>query len=47
MRGRRSLSRHEQLSSGEVIAVLDVLFLALGIGGFALCLGYVFLCDRL
>jgi hypothetical protein len=28
-------------------AMLDVVFLALGIGGFAVCLGYVFLCDRL
>jgi len=27
--------------------MLDVIFLALGIGGFALCLGYVYLCDRL
>jgi hypothetical protein len=28
-------------------AMLDVIFLALGIGGFAVCVGYVFLCDRL
>jgi len=27
--------------------MLDAIFLALGIGGFALCLGYVFLCERL
>jgi hypothetical protein len=47
MRGGRSSPRHDQLSPGEVIVVLDALFLALGIGGFALCLGYVFLCDRL
>jgi hypothetical protein len=33
--------------SDEVTAVLDVLYLALGIGGFAACLGYVYLCDRL
>jgi hypothetical protein len=47
MRGGRSSSRHEQLSFGEVTVVLDILYLALGIGGFALCLGSVFLCDRL
>ncbi len=27
--------------------MLDVLYLALGIGGFALCIGYVHLCDKL
>ncbi len=28
-------------------AMLDVIFVALGIGGFAVCLGYVYLCERL
>jgi hypothetical protein len=28
-------------------AMLDIIFLALGIAGFAVCLGYVHLCDRL
>jgi hypothetical protein len=28
-------------------AMLDVLYLALGLGGFALCIGYVHLCDKL
>jgi hypothetical protein len=37
----------QPLSSGEVIVVLDVLYLALGLGGFAVCLAYLFLCDRL
>jgi hypothetical protein len=29
------------------IAMYDVLFVALGIAGFAVCVGYVYLCDRL
>ncbi len=29
------------------LAMLDVLYLILGVGGFAVCLGYVHLCDRL
>ena len=28
-------------------SMYDVLFVALGIAGFAVCVGYVYLCDRL
>ncbi len=28
-------------------SMYDVLFVALGIAGFAVCVGYVHLCDRL
>ena len=31
----------------EEISTLDVLMLALGVGGFALLIGYVALCERL
>jgi len=27
--------------------MLDIIFIGLGIAGFAACFGYVFLCDRL
>lgn len=27
--------------------MLDAIFLALGVAGFAVCLGYVYLCERL
>jgi len=27
--------------------MFDLVFLALGIGGFAACIGYVLLCERL
>ena len=28
-------------------SMLDVIFVALGVGGFAVCLAYVYICDRL
>jgi len=31
----------------EEIPMLDVIMLALGVGGFALLIGYVALCERL
>jgi hypothetical protein len=42
-----TLRLRSNLSAKARSAMLDVVFLALGIGGFAVCLGYVFLCDRL
>jgi hypothetical protein len=35
------------VKSGTGIPMLDIIFIGLGIAGFAVCLGYVFLCDRL
>jgi hypothetical protein len=31
----------------ERLHMLDILYLALGLGGFVLCIGYVHLCDKL
>jgi hypothetical protein len=44
---KASLARLQILQPQEGVPMLDLVFLALGIGGFAVCLGYVFLCDRL
>jgi hypothetical protein len=35
------------LPQQEGFPMYDVLFVALGIAGFAVCVGYVYLCDRL
>ncbi len=35
------------LHHSDRFPMLDLVYLALGIAGFAACLGYVFLCERL
>jgi hypothetical protein len=34
-------------ATAEAFSMLDVIMLALGLGGFALLIGYVALCERL